>query len=445
MNMKRKTFFKLLFGGISSMMIFSKSSFASFQGKVVPDIFTFVPPEGANKPMGTPRGIVPGRVAWSHDPKACKWDGKTGFWWEDVWNDQSRIMKMFSKTITCVSDENTEKKAWNAIFRWFNQTHKKGQFGYQKGEKIALKVNMNNDRRSYDNTSWINSSPHLVCSILDSLINDAGVLPENITVFDSSRYFTPHFFDHINHAFPEVIMVDGFGGLPGRTKTSWTPSQVTYAVPNKCGTSVATCALEANYLINVYIAKGHPVSGVTLSAKNHYGTIDGREHAMIKGFNLGYDKYNPLVEVMGHKDLGEKALLNVADMLYGCYHSDSIPIKWNSMPFNGHWPCSLLISLDPVANDSVATDFITTEFSSRTDIPNGINTGYKVDMRNCDAVLHEAALADNPPSGTNYAPHGDGKKLKSLGVHEHWNNPEDKKYSKNMGKDKGIELVTLKS
>jgi parallel beta-helix repeat protein len=56
--------------------------------------------------------------------------------------------------------------------------------------------------------------------------------------------------------------------------------------------------------------------------------------------------------------------------------------------------------------------------------------------------LHEAALADNPPSGTVYDPENDGTRLASLGVHEHWNNPVDKKYSRNLGTGEGIELVS---
>ena len=55
--------------------------------------------------------------------------------------------------------------------------------------------------------------------------------------------------------------------------------------------------------------------------------------------------------------------------------------------------------------------------------------------------LLEAALANDPPSGTFYDPEKDGIQLKSLGVVEHWNNPADKKYSRNLGKDEGIELV----
>jgi hypothetical protein len=33
--------------------------------------------------------------------------------------------------------------------------------------------------------------------------------------------------------------------------------------------------------------------------------------------------------------------------------------------------------------------------------------------------------------------------LKSLGVHEHWNNDSDRQYSRNLGGKDGIELVTL--
>jgi hypothetical protein len=30
-----------------------------------------------------------------------------------------------------------------------------------------------------------------------------------------------------------------------------------------------------------------------------------------------------------------------------------------------------------------------------------------------------------------------------LGTHEHWNNPTDKQYSRNLGTGKGIELVSI--
>jgi hypothetical protein len=52
-------------------------------------------------------------------------------------------------------------------------------------------------------------------------------------------------------------------------------------------------------------------------------------------------------------------------------------------------------------------------------------------------------LANDPPSKTVYDPERDGIRCRSLGVHEHWNNGTDKKYSRNLGKAHGIELFLI--
>ena len=62
-----------------------------------------------------------------------------------------------------------------------------------------------------------------------------------------------------------------------------------------------------------------------------------------------------------------------------------------------------------------------------------------------DDYLHEAAEANNPPSTTFYDPEKDGTRVQSLGVHEHWNNPTDKQYSRNLGTGDGIELLKVSS
>ena len=63
-----------------------------------------------------------------------------------------------------------------------------------------------------------------------------------------------------------------------------------------------------------------------------------------------------------------------------------------------------------------------------------------------DDYLHEGALAGDPPSGTFYDPNNAAptRRLASLGVHEHWNNPREKKYSRNLGTGEGIELVSAR-
>jgi hypothetical protein len=87
-----------------------------------------------------------------------------------------------------------------------------------------------------------------------------------------------------------------------------------------------------------------------------------------------------------------------------------------------------------VAIESVCLDFLRAEQS----IP-GSNI-YEV-YGKVDNYLHEAALANNAPSGAVYDPEQDGIPLSSLGVHEHWNNNTDKKYSRNLVAGNGIELI----
>jgi len=89
----------------------------------------------------------------------------------------------------------------------------------------------------------------------------------------------------------------------------------------------------------------------------------------------------------------------------------------------------VFVSQDPVAIDSVCYDFLRTEWN---DYPHYDGT---------DDYLHEAALANDPPSGTIYDPENDGVPLESLGVHEQWNNSTDKQYSRNLGTGEGIELI----
>lgn len=103
--------------------------------------------------------------------------------------------------------------------------------------------------------------------------------------------------------------------------------------------------------------------------------------------------------------------------------------KWQMPPFNNSWLSSLFVSQDGVAIDAVGIDFLFAEFP---DAP---------DLDYCDIYLMEAATADHPPSGTIYDPERDGVPFGSLGAFEHWNNPQDKQYSRNLKTGNGIELV----
>jgi hypothetical protein len=144
--------------------------------------------------------------------------------------------------------------------------------------------------------------------------------------------------------------------------------------------------------------------------------------------------YREQVDLMGHAALGGKTVLYLIDgLLTGKHPIDQEPRRMRIEPFNGDWPKSLFASQDPVAIDSVALDFLSAEYP---DFPNRTGT---------EDYLHEAALADNPPSGTFYDPNHATpvRRLESLGVHEHWSNAAERKYSGNSGGRGGIELVPV--
>jgi len=153
-------------------------------------------------------------------------------------------------------------------------------------------------------------------------------------------------------------------------------------------------------------------------------------HTSLPRNTPGTGKYRALVDLMGHPQLGGKTLLYIVDGLFAGGNWSSDPVKWSIPPFAGDWPSSVFVSQDPVAMDSVCDDFLWIEWQ---DYPR---------MSGADDYLTEAAMANKPPSGTFYDPDGDGIRLDSLGVHEHWNNPLHKKYSRNLGTGQGIELTS---
>jgi hypothetical protein len=386
-------------------------------------------------PLGVPRGVVPGRVTWAHDPAAVSWDG-TGSWWTDTNNHQAVIDRMVSRSIRGLTNQKGDALAWNSLFQHFNRTHGRGNTGYKAGEKVAIKPNLNNtvDHGTIDR---LNSSPHLIFSLIQQLTGPARVPQSSITVFDSSRFIPGNLYDKIHSEFPAVVFVDHIGG-DGRVKAEFTPNAIPFSITSRNAKGLDTTVIEATYLIDAALLKGHVSSGVTLCAKNLFGatSIDPDWHKNAHdGFAHNRDGspgYSAFVDFMGHKDLGEKTMLFLIDGLYGSDNADGPPrLKWKMAPFNDAWPSSIFMSLDGTAIDSVGFDFLTSEW---TDL---------VDIKNADNYLREAALANDPPSKTFYDPDGDGIRCRSLGVFEHWNNGMDKKYSRNLGKTNGIELFQV--
>lgn len=388
-----------------------------------------------NRPVGEARGIFPGRVVWSHAPGAASWEGTGGHWFEDRFNNQVDCDWLIAQTLLELTGQHTGKEAWQAIFSYYNRSHGLGDGGYRKGQKVAIKVNQNNTY-SHADSEEINASPQLVLSLLSSLIEEGGVGQEDITVSDPSRFITDYLYDKCHARFPGVRFVDNQGG-DGRIKSEYAADAMHYSQDNgPLARGICTVFTEADYVINMALLKGHVGQGVTLCGKNWYGAMsihnDWRKnhHNNFNQDRTGKPKYMTFVDFMGHKDLGGKTVLWLIDGLYGSKNVGGKPApKWSMEPFDGNWPCSLLGSLDPVAIDMVANDFLISQFPAMADV------NYS------DMYLSEAAQAGHAPSGVKYDPDGMGRGISSLGVAEHWNNATDKQYSRNLGRQEGIELV----
>ena len=375
-----------------------------------------------NQPMGEGRGIHPGRVAWVHSPGVASWDGKTGLWVEDRWNNQAKADRMVAEAVMQLTGEPTAKKAWRALFRHFNKTHGRGNRGYKKGETIAVKLNMNNAITHRD-TIELNSSPFVTLALLRSMVRDGGVRQHDIIVCEPSRAITDSIYNKVHREFPFIRMIDNLGG-DGREKCEYYPEQIVYSVDNgKMARGLAKCIVDADYLINSALLKTHSGPGVTLTTKNWYGATDinllWRQNAhnnVSQDKRNGKPQYKTFVDWMTHKDMGQKALLFIIDGTYGSRDVNGAPNpKWMKQPFCGDWACSLIVSQDEVACDAVGMDIIIGEW------PEFQSLNY------CDEYLREAASLPNAPSGTIYKQQG--KPVgKPVGLFEHWN--KDHQYTK---------------
>ncbi|HEY5910268.1 MAG TPA: DUF362 domain-containing protein [Verrucomicrobiae bacterium] len=446
------------------------------------------PPHGV---YGVAKGIFPGRVAWVYGPTATSWAGYTSgeHWYETNHTDLAVVEEMMSKAVQAVGGGNSDAAAWDAIFRYFNLRHGRGDRGYQPGEKIAIKINLTTcnarsgtqtvnitgnyeKNNAYSGGHWLNTidnSPQMLLSLLRHLVYTVRVSQTNIFLGDPTGNFPRYMWDKLHPEFPDVRYFDNYGGA-GRMRVELSTVKFYWSVTNANTTNQPVVAdyvpvpfAQADYLINFAVLKGHSV-GITACGKNFYGALLRCPDGFFRDANgpnqpgtpnyssmhkstpdpsmgvPGLGHYRCIVDLVGSPVLGDKTVLWLVDGLFGGYYWDSHPYLWNMAPFNGRWPSSLFASQDPVAIDSVCYDFLLKEWPAVVNNGGGATNALQ---GGAEDFLHEAALANNPPSGTFYDPGKTGSRLASLGAHEHWNNPVDKKYSRNLGTGNGIELVAL--
>jgi hypothetical protein len=160
------------------------------------------------------------------------------------------------------------------------------------------------------------NSPQLMLALLDQLVNQVGVVQSDITIGDPTGYFINFLYNPLHAVFPDVHYEDNRGTL-GRTKATLTSPcvQFYWSTSDAAGTTqdcVVQSYYEADYLINFALLKSHARGGITVTAKNHYGSMlrlpnsagyyDLHQRLPMDGYdiafrNMGY--YRTLVDLMG--------------------------------------------------------------------------------------------------------------------------------------------------
>lgn len=437
-------------------------------------------PDAPNSPMGIAQGIHQGRVVWTFNADATNinctngWgpDGKGNTSDDDGYflpkNTNKEVVKvMMDSAMINLTGETTVHDAWDKVFKHFNLKKGLGEVGYTSDQTIFIKVNQGTASWVVDqttmnpgNASWqsgyygvAETSPQVILAVIHQLVTDYGVPEEMIYVGDPIAHLYQNTIDPIKAEYPNIKFFDRILNNLGRTVSQGLTNGkvIYYSDKGKEMAEAVSDAMyqemyDANYLINIAALKAHARGGITLCAKNHFGSHgrDGATHlhpGLIAPENdlqarTDYKMYRVLVDLIGHEKLGGNTLLFMVDGLWGGPEAVDKPVKWKMAPFNNDWPNSIFISQDEVALESVCLDFLRQEATVNSLFKNRPLFGA------VDDYLHQAADKANWPADIVYDPEDDGTPLESLGVHEHWNNATDKQYTRDLGTGNGIDLVS---
>jgi hypothetical protein len=433
-----------------------------------------------NQPMGVAQGIIPGRVVWVHDSTAvnqnCVVNRAGHGWYLTENNNLAVINSMVTSGLRSVTGATSDSASWRMIFQYYNSRHNKGAVNYVKGEKVFIKTNATSayqfnasDLSAVSYTSETSVGP--VLTALRQLVNVVGVAQSDIYVGDPMKHIYKHLYDVWHGEFPNVHYLDNTYSTLGRELAVHSKKiGITYADKgavlktnsmNSYQTGRVTVYNDTlyqifekvDYVLNIPQMKGHQRAGITMFAKNHFGShtrsnaaqlhqglvrpygVENPDTSSLRRFDYGV--YRVLVDLMADSLLSGKNLVYIMDALWATDYELDMPLKWKMQPFNNQYSSSIFVSLDPVAIESVGYDFLRSEFTVES------KRDPSVQMPGVDDYLHQAADSANWPKGMKYDPNGDGHYFASLGVHEHWNDAVKKQYTRNLGTGTGIDLMEI--
>lgn len=308
-------------------------------------------------------------VVHVRDSRAAHWNG-TGFFYDAV--DQNAVDRMVLTGLQILTGASDWAEIWRVLFSRVRSG------GYQPGQKIAIKVNLNNSARDGNSCSYhnnlIDALPQPVLALLSGMVA-AGVRPSDVIIYDAVRLIPAYFREPIRAQYAGVSFI-GTSSCPNTARPTFgkDPSlTVHFSHPegNLKDRALSDVLYDATYVINMPILKRHGGDGwipVTLGFKNHLGSLeriggawpDDLHSYLTTGDPLYQDRYSPLVDIYANTNIRDKTVLTVGDGLYGSFHVVAEAQRsWRT--FGGQAPSSLFFSTDPVALDCVMADFLVAE------------------------------------------------------------------------------------
>lgn len=292
-----------------------------------------------------------GKVVHVHSEDATFWNGQT-----DYWNfvDQDVLNNMIDQGVMALTGTSTAANAWRALLP-----------NYRTGEGIAIKINLNNSWSCDDADGYIDALIQPVNAIVRGL-KQIGVAEMDIWIYDALRWMPNRLVN--GSQYPDIQYFDRGGacrnlaGFDSNDPTAYVVFSSPSGIPTPSTRKITDVLVNASYLINMPIMKNHTGSGVTLSFKNHLGTVsnpDLHDYIYLWG-NLYRTDYNPLVNLYQNPHILEKTILIVGDGLFACKErEDGWPSLWAT--FGHQLPNSLFLATDPVAIDCIMCDFLAAE------------------------------------------------------------------------------------
>lgn len=271
---------------------------------------------------------------------------------------------------------------------------------YIPGDQVAIKVNLNNSFECDSTTTAIDALAQPVNAVVGGLLQ-SGVREQDIIVYDAIRSFPDRVYQELVYKGIQIYD-EGCHGNRATFNSADPNAEVRFFPPAGSLSTVRLCdaLISAKYLINMPIMKGHPLAGVTLGFKNHFGSTNNPSgmHDYVSTSYSRIDQYDALVDLFANPHIRFKTVLTVGDGIYGSRrYQNTPPQPWNT--FEGASPCSLFFSTDPVAIDCVMHDMLKEERGASQP---GVSNSYLELAANAGMGVYERGDPWQTPCGSGY-------------------------------------------